>query len=146
MITATIFRHGGSQAVRLPKAVRFDGSEVLIEKQGDDVLLKPVSAKKFRPFIEIARHRPCPSSSAGSIPISSNLPDTDIALESKYIFVRRVAGFPWPSVPAGAKDAGAGARSKRALRGSRRKWGWASRPRRHGGGGQMAEGLGGNGL
>lgn len=56
MLTAKIFRHGGSQAVRLPKAFRFDGSEVLIEKHGDDVLLKPVPAKKFRSFTEIARH------------------------------------------------------------------------------------------
>ena len=45
MLTAKIFRHGGSQAVRLPKAFRFDGSEVLIEKHGEDVLLKPVPAK-----------------------------------------------------------------------------------------------------
>jgi antitoxin VapB len=56
MITAKIFRHGGSQAVRLPRAFRFDGAEVLIEKHGDDVLLKPVPAAKFRSFIEIARH------------------------------------------------------------------------------------------
>ena len=56
MLTAKIFRHGGSQAVRLPKAFRFDGSEVVIEKHGDDVLLKPVPAKKFRSFTEIARY------------------------------------------------------------------------------------------
>lgn len=56
MITAKIFQHGGSQAVRLPKAFRFDGTEVYIEKQGDDVLLKPVPARKFRSFTEIARH------------------------------------------------------------------------------------------
>ena len=56
MITAKIFRHGGSQAVRLPRAFRFDGAEVLIEKHGDDVLLKPVPAAKFRSFTEIARH------------------------------------------------------------------------------------------
>lgn len=56
MITAKIFQHGGSQAVRLPRAFRFDGTEVRIEKQGDDVLLKPVPAPKFRSFTEIARH------------------------------------------------------------------------------------------
>lgn len=56
MITAKIFRHGGSQAVRLPKAFRFAGSEVMIEKHGDDVLLKPVPAKTFRSFADIARH------------------------------------------------------------------------------------------
>ncbi len=56
MITAKIFRHGGSQAVRLPKAFRFDSAEVQIEKRGDDVVLKPLPAAKFRSFTEIARH------------------------------------------------------------------------------------------
>ena len=56
MMTAKIFQHGGSQAVRLPRAFRFHGTEVRIEKQGDDVLLKPVPAQKFRSFTEIAHH------------------------------------------------------------------------------------------
>ncbi|MCX6937388.1 MAG: AbrB/MazE/SpoVT family DNA-binding domain-containing protein [Verrucomicrobia bacterium] len=56
MITAKIFQHGGSQAIRLPKAFRFTGSEVVIEKQGDDVLLRPVPKPSFRTFTEIARH------------------------------------------------------------------------------------------
>ncbi len=56
MITAKIFRHGGSQAVRLPKAFRFASTEVQIERHGEDVLLKPVPAVKFRSFKEIARH------------------------------------------------------------------------------------------
>lgn len=54
MTTAKIFQHGGSQAVRLPKAFRFEGSEVLIEKHGDEVTLKPVPVSKFRTFSEIA--------------------------------------------------------------------------------------------
>ena len=40
----------------MPKAFRFEGSEVLIEKHGDDVVLKPVPATKFRSFTEIARY------------------------------------------------------------------------------------------
>jgi len=56
MTTAKIFQHGGSQAVRLPKAFRFEGAEVLIEKRGDEVILKPVPAAKFRSFTEIARY------------------------------------------------------------------------------------------
>jgi antitoxin VapB len=36
MITAKIFQHGGSPAVRLPRAFRFEGSEVLIEKHGEE--------------------------------------------------------------------------------------------------------------
>ena len=55
MSIAKIFQHGGSQAVRLPRAFRFEGKEVLIEKHGDEVVLKPVPAPKFRSFAEIAR-------------------------------------------------------------------------------------------
>ena len=53
--TAKIFRHGGSQVVRLPKAFRFEGAEVLIEKRGDEVILKPLLAAKFRSFKPPAR-------------------------------------------------------------------------------------------
>lgn len=55
MSTAKLFQHGGSQAVRLPKAYRFEGSEVLIEKHGDEVVIRPIPAQKFRNFTEIAR-------------------------------------------------------------------------------------------
>jgi antitoxin VapB len=68
MVTAKIFRHGGSQAVRLPKAFRFEGSEVLIERHGDDVLLKPVPAREFRSFTEIARHLAAAFPDAGDFP------------------------------------------------------------------------------
>ncbi len=56
MLTAKIFQHGGSQAVRLPKAFRFEGTEVLIEKHGDDVVLKRVPNPELRTFAEIARY------------------------------------------------------------------------------------------
>jgi antitoxin VapB len=39
---AKLFAHGGSQAVRLPKAFRFDGREVCIRREGDRVILEPV--------------------------------------------------------------------------------------------------------
>lgn len=39
---AKLFTHGGSQAVRLPKAFRFEGKEVSIRKEGDRVILEPV--------------------------------------------------------------------------------------------------------
>lgn len=42
--TARLFTHGGSQAVRLPKAFRFEGKEVLIHREGDRVILEPVDA------------------------------------------------------------------------------------------------------
>jgi antitoxin VapB len=39
--TAKIFTTGRSQAVRLPKAFRFNTLEVTIERQGDSVILRP---------------------------------------------------------------------------------------------------------
>ena len=39
--TAKVFTTGRSQAVRLPKAFRFDTAEVTIERQGDAVILRP---------------------------------------------------------------------------------------------------------
>ncbi len=39
--TAKLFSHGGSQAVRLPKAFRFEGEEVEITKVGEEVILRP---------------------------------------------------------------------------------------------------------
>ena len=39
---AKLFKHGGSQAVRLPKDFRFEGSEVTIRRDGDAVILEPV--------------------------------------------------------------------------------------------------------
>jgi len=41
METAKIFKNGQSQAVRLPKGCRFEGSEVYVKKMGDIVLLVP---------------------------------------------------------------------------------------------------------
>ena len=39
--TAKIFTTGRSQAVRLPKAFRFNTPEVTIERQGDAIILRP---------------------------------------------------------------------------------------------------------
>lgn len=43
MKTAKIFKHGNSQAVRLPKEFRFAGSEVQVKRAGAGVLLLPTS-------------------------------------------------------------------------------------------------------
>jgi antitoxin VapB len=42
--TAKLFWTGRSQAVRLPKAFRFEGEEVRIRREGDAVILEPVPA------------------------------------------------------------------------------------------------------
>jgi antitoxin VapB len=43
---AKLFTHGGSQAVRLPKAFRFEGTEVSVRKEGDAVILEPLDPKE----------------------------------------------------------------------------------------------------
>ena len=43
MATAKVFWSGRSQAVRLPKEYRFEGSEVRIRRLGRAVLLEPVA-------------------------------------------------------------------------------------------------------
>ena len=40
MTTAKVFQSGNSQAVRLPKAFRFETSEVVIYRRGDEVVLR----------------------------------------------------------------------------------------------------------
>ena len=41
---AKLFMNGRSQAVRLPKEFRMPGKEVGIERRGDEVILRPVTA------------------------------------------------------------------------------------------------------
>jgi antitoxin VapB len=43
MDKARIFWSGRSQAVRLPKAYRFEGEEVRIRRHGDAVILEPIA-------------------------------------------------------------------------------------------------------
>ncbi len=55
--------------MRLPKAFRFEGSEVTIEKKGDAIILKPKSRPKFKSLNEVARYL------AKKYPGSSDFPD-----------------------------------------------------------------------
>lgn len=41
MKTAKLFQNGQSQAVRLPKEFRFEGSQVFVKKSGNAVVLIP---------------------------------------------------------------------------------------------------------
>ena len=49
MTTAKVFMTGLSQAVRLPKEFRFEGTEVEIFRRGDEVILreKPVTVDRL---------------------------------------------------------------------------------------------------
>jgi antitoxin VapB len=48
-MTTTIFLNGRSQAIRIPKELRFEGKEVSIRRLGDGVLLEPVKAAAWPP-------------------------------------------------------------------------------------------------
>ena len=45
--TAKLFMHGRSQAVRLPKEFRFQGSEVRVSRLGGKVILEPMEKPPF---------------------------------------------------------------------------------------------------
>lgn len=69
MDTAKLFQTGRSQAVRLPKAYRFEGEEVFIKRVGDGVLLLPQngdwqnlvkSLSEFEPDFQLERHDEAP--------------------------------------------------------------------------------------
>jgi len=51
MDTAKLFMNGRSQAVRLPKEYRFEGTEVYIKKVGSSVVLIPVNGT-WQPLLD----------------------------------------------------------------------------------------------
>jgi antitoxin VapB len=63
MDSAKVFMTGRSQAVRLPKAYRFDSDEVLIERQPDGALVlrpkpKPLLGERLRAILRKAPDDP----------------------------------------------------------------------------------------
>ncbi|MBN9462658.1 MAG: AbrB/MazE/SpoVT family DNA-binding domain-containing protein [Burkholderiales bacterium] len=67
MDTAKLFTSGRSQAVRLPKAYRFRGEEVIVKRFGSGVLLLPIenpwvglreALDEFEPGFTIEREQP----------------------------------------------------------------------------------------
>ncbi len=67
MDTARLFQSGRSQAVRLPKAYRFAGTEVMVKHVGSGVLLMPLddpwdtllaALESFEPGTTLVRDQP----------------------------------------------------------------------------------------
>lgn len=67
MDTARLFQSGRSQAVRLPKAYRFSGTEVIVKHFGNGVLLLPIEdpwqtleagLAAFEPGYRLSREQP----------------------------------------------------------------------------------------
>ena len=49
---AKLFLHGRSQAVRLPKQFRFDGTEVYVRRVGDEVVLSSKAKPSMQSLVE----------------------------------------------------------------------------------------------
>jgi antitoxin VapB len=47
MASAKLFRNGRSQAVRLPKEFRFEGTEVSVRRVGETVILEPLKPRAW---------------------------------------------------------------------------------------------------
>lgn len=67
MDTAKLFSSGRSQAVRLPKRYRFEGTEVIVKRFGNGVLLLPITdpwrlmeeaLDEFEPGFHLERSQP----------------------------------------------------------------------------------------
>lgn len=46
-LLAKVFQNGRSQAIRIPKEFRMEGSEVYIEQIGDTLIIKPTKTDKW---------------------------------------------------------------------------------------------------
>ena len=60
MATAKLFKTGRSQAVRLPKEFRFEGTEVRIRRVGQGVILEPMKFDAQAWLTELAELRGAP--------------------------------------------------------------------------------------
>jgi antitoxin VapB len=68
MSVAKLFSHGGSQAVRLPKEFRFEGTEVHVRRVGNEVVLSAQppadlqslldALESFEPGLHLERQQP----------------------------------------------------------------------------------------
>lgn len=69
---AKLFAHGGSQAVRLPKAFRFEGDAVTVRREGRAVILEPIEHMRPRSPAEWATFWSSIDDAGGA-----NFPDRD---------------------------------------------------------------------
>lgn len=74
VVNSRTFKSGNSEAVRLPKAIGFGlGTEIVIERVGDIVTIKPKPELSWRKRFEAFRTRPNPSRGWTRLPV--DIPD-----------------------------------------------------------------------
>ena len=78
MAIAKLFWNGRSQAVRLPKEFRFDGTEVHVERDGERVILEPVPRRRWpKGYFESWRRVPSDFDVPAPLPSTPQLVDLD---------------------------------------------------------------------
>jgi antitoxin VapB len=77
--TAKLFKHGRSQAVRLPKEFRMPGTEVRVRRVGRGVLLEPMEFDVETWLAELDRYRDIPFMDEGRE--QPPMPKDDVSFE-----------------------------------------------------------------
>jgi antitoxin VapB len=77
--TAKLFKHGRSQAVRLPKEFRLPGKEVHVRRVGRGVMLEPLDFDVKSWLAELDRYRDIPFMEKGRE--QPAMPDDDVSFE-----------------------------------------------------------------
>ena len=77
--TAKLFKHGRSQAVRLPKEFRLPGTEVRVRRVGRGVLLEPMEFDADAWFAALDRYRDIPFMDEGRE--QPAMPDDEVSLD-----------------------------------------------------------------
>ena len=80
---AKIFKHGRSQAVRLPKQFRLPGTEVRVRRVGKGILLEPIEMDVDRWFASLDEFRDVPFLPEGR-PEQPPMPEDDIDLDRDW--------------------------------------------------------------
>jgi antitoxin VapB len=47
----SLFRNGRSQAIRIPRDFELEGAEALIRKEGDKLIIEPISKKSLKELL-----------------------------------------------------------------------------------------------
>jgi antitoxin VapB len=77
--TAKLFKHGRSQAVRLPKEFRLPGTEVRVRRVGRGVLLEPMEFDFQSWWAELARYKDIPFMEEGRE--QPPMPEDDVSFD-----------------------------------------------------------------
>ena len=77
--TAKLFKHGRSQAVRLPKEFRLPGHEVRVRRVGRGILLEPIEFDVEAWLAELDRYKDIPFMEEGRE--QPPMPEDDVSLD-----------------------------------------------------------------